>query len=142
MIDTDSDMCLMRADCYVKPNAPLLRKNKIHFRGIGSDNKETLGEIDADIFIDNNIYPVKIRVVSNALMCHDLIIGADFLKTVEVTIKGDKISISKPKEDSDLLEIFQIDYAYEADKLDTAYLDSDCMDVLEDIIKNYKPDNT
>ncbi|KAL6261892.1 hypothetical protein P5V15_006975 [Pogonomyrmex californicus] len=86
MIDTGSDMCLMRADCYVKLNAPPLKENKIYFRGIDSVSNETLGEFDANISIDDSIYPIKIRVISDTLMRHDLIIGADFLRTVEVRI--------------------------------------------------------
>lgn len=79
MIDTGSDMCLMRAECHGSLNAPL-RKNKIYFRGVGSNNNETLGEFDAEVRIDDDIYNIKIRIVSDELMRYDFIIGADFFK--------------------------------------------------------------
>lgn len=39
MVDTGSDMCLMRADCHSRLNVPL-KENKIYFRGIGSDSRD------------------------------------------------------------------------------------------------------
>lgn len=96
MIDTSSDMCLMRAECHGKLNAPL-RKNKIYFRGVGSNNNETLGEFDAEVRIDDDVYNIKIRIISDELMRYDFIIGADFLKTVDVIMKKGEILIAKPK---------------------------------------------
>lgn len=105
MIDTGSDMCLMRAECHGKLNAPL-RKNKIYFRGVGSNNNETLGEFDAEVRIDDDVYNIKIRIISDELMRYDFIIGADFLRTVDVIMKKGEILISKPKRDTELPEIF------------------------------------
>lgn len=142
MIDTGSDMCLMRAGCHVKLNATPLRKNKIYFRGIGLNSNETLGEFDADVYIDNSVYFTKIQVVSDALMRHDLIIGADFLRTVEVSIKKSEILISKPREDPELPEVFQIDYAHEADKLNVVNFDDNCRNTLEYENVSCKPNKT
>jgi len=89
-IDTGSDMCLMRVDCYVRLSTPRLKENKVYFCGIGSADNETLGEFDTDVIIDGDTYLMKIQVISNTLMRHDMIIGADFLKTVEVAMKGGK----------------------------------------------------
>jgi len=138
MIDTGSDLCLMRADCYNALDAPTLRRNKIYFRGIGSVDNETLGEFDANICIDDNVYRIKIRVVSNVLMRHDLIIGADFLRSVEVVMRNGELSISKPR-DPELPEIFQINYVCEADELDMIHLNDGHRDTLERMIWDYKP---
>lgn len=98
IIDSGSDMCLMRAGCYDRLDAPPLIKNKTQFGGMGSHNK-TLGGFDADVCIDDDNYSVEIHVILDILMHHDLLIGADFLRTVDVAIKKDRMRISKPKED-------------------------------------------
>lgn len=144
MLDTGSDICLMREDCYARLNVPSLKENKTCFHGIGSSKNETLGEFDANIYIDDNSFSIKIRVISNNLMRHDLIIGADFLRTVEVVIKNGEMIISKleEKKDLELPEIFQIDCAHETDRLDLIHVNNDCKIKLEDMIENYKPNKT
>lgn len=144
MIDTGSDMCLMRADCYGKLNVPL-KRNKIYFRGIGSDRNETLGEFDADVRIDDNVYSMRIRVVSDGLMRYDLIIGVDFLRTIEIVMKNGEISIVKSSpapESPKLPEVFQIECAHEANELDVAHLDGNHRNTLENLIRNYVPNKT
>lgn len=68
LIDTGSDLTLMRAEQYIKAGSPALIQREIRFRGIGSDYKKTLGEFDSEIKIDDNNYPIKIRVISDTLM--------------------------------------------------------------------------
>jgi hypothetical protein len=138
MIDTGSDMCLMRADCHDRLNVPL-RKTKIYFRGVGSNNNETLGEFDAETQIDDEAYNIKIQVIPNELMWCEFIVGVDFLRTVDIMIKKDKMFISKSKADPEVPEIFQIDCVREANKLDVVHLDSDHRDALENIVYNYAP---
>jgi len=111
LIDTGSDICLMRADQHIKIGAPKLKKNKIQFRGIGSDNNVTLGEFNATITIDNNDYPIFVPVISDTLMKHSLLIGADFLDTVQITISAGNIVVDAPKlisENKEFSEICQI----------------------------------
>lgn len=141
MIDTGSDMCLMRAGCHGGLNAPL-KENRIYFRGVGSNNNETLGEFDAEVRIDDDVYTIRIRIVSDELMRYDFIIGADFLRTVDVIIKKGEILISKPRDDPELPEIFQIDCVREASELDVAHLDGDHRSALENMVRSYVPDKT
>ena len=42
---------------------------------------------------------MKIHVVSDTLMQHELLIGTDFLNTVEIIMKEANILINKPKRD-------------------------------------------
>lgn len=57
------------------------------------------------------------RVVSDALLNHELIIGADFLNTIEMTTRAGEISIRQASEssrvDEKIPEIFQIDFSSE-----------------------------
>lgn len=95
----------------------------------------------ADVRIDDSVYLMKIQVISDRLMRYDLIIGADFLRTVEILIKNETLTL-KPSSDSGLLklpEVFQIDYEHEANKFDTAHLDDKNKDALENMIRNYTP---
>jgi len=142
VIDTGSDMCLMRVDCYVRLGAPRLKENKVCFHGIGSAGNETLGEFDTNVIIDGDAYRMKVRVISDTLMRHDLIIGADFLRIVEVAMKEGEILISKSKENPKVPEIFQIDCMNGKDGPDSAHLDDGCRIALENMIEKYKPDKT
>lgn len=82
LIDTGSDLSLMRANQYIKLEAPKLVKKKIKFRGIGSQNNTTLGEYNTLIEIDGVTYPIVIFIVSDMLMQHGLLIGTIFLNNV------------------------------------------------------------
>ena len=144
LIDSGSDLCLMRADEYVKIGAPRLRNNEILFRGVGSDTNKTLGEFSVDITIDNNTYPITIRVISSDLMQQGLILGTDFINTVDVSIKTGKLSISKPESDispgPEVAEIFKIDDIREVNKIDVSYIaDAACRSAVEDLVVNYRP---
>lgn len=44
LIDTGSDISLIRADSYVRIGVPTLVKRQIKFRGVGSGKNVTLGE--------------------------------------------------------------------------------------------------
>lgn len=93
-VNTGSDICLLRSDKYIRLGSPRLNLKEIRFRGIGSDDNVTLGEFSTNVMTDGCMYPILIRVVSDALLSHDLIIGADFLNTVEMTIKVGEIFIN------------------------------------------------
>ncbi|KAK1137328.1 hypothetical protein K0M31_001840 [Melipona bicolor] len=91
----------MRADQYVKIGAPKLNNRVVKFRGIDSDsnNNNTLGEFATEIVADNTSYLMRIHVVSDILMQHALIVGTDFLNTVELNMKEGNISICKMSDD-------------------------------------------
>lgn len=70
LIDTGSDISLMRADEYVKMGSPRLQASRIHFSGIGlgEDRITALGEFRAQITIDEHSYPILIRIVSDTVL--------------------------------------------------------------------------
>jgi len=79
LIATESDISLMRAEQYFRVGAPKLGKKTIRFRGIGTDYNETLGEFDAVVNINEKDY--TIHIVAGRLMEHELLLGADFLRS-------------------------------------------------------------
>jgi hypothetical protein len=112
LIDTESDISLMRAEQYIRVGAPKLEKKTIRFRGIGIDYNETLGEFDTIVSIDERDYLMHVHVVSDTLMEHELLMGADFLNSVQVKMNAGEIIInaseSIPK-DEEIRQVCQLD---------------------------------
>ena len=101
LIDTGSELTLMRYNQYVKIGAPKLSRDIIEFHSIGSKRNFTLGKFPTDIIIDGELYHITIPVVPNTAMQHSLLIGTDFLDTVEINMKrGDDISIYRIKDEN------------------------------------------
>ncbi|EFN70343.1 hypothetical protein EAG_08200, partial [Camponotus floridanus] len=86
LIDTGSDICLLRSDKYIKLGSSQLNLKQIRFRGVDSSDNSTLGEFNANLTIDGNTYPILIHVVSDTLLNFELIVGTDFLNKIEITI--------------------------------------------------------
>lgn len=126
LIDSASDLTLMRADEYVKRGSPRFKPNKTTFRGVGSKEVTTLGRFEAEITVDDYPYPICICVISDTTIPYPLLIGTDFLNKVEVSIKAADTTI-KPIEtvegtvDDDPSKIFKIDVI--DTKLDEAAVD-------------------
>lgn len=149
LIDTGSDLCLMRADQYTDIGSPLLEKRKeTRFRGIGLRENVALGEFHAELTVNGHCYSVLIRVITNDVISHRFLIGTDFLNTVELRVRSGNVLIS-PAESTDaknqaLPEIFQIDLGHEEnDKVDLTHISNDENRLaLESMINNYKPAKT
>jgi Zinc knuckle./Retroviral aspartyl protease. len=91
LIDTGSDLSLIRAENYIRIGAPRLGNTKLRFRGIGSNCNDTIGDFSTDIIVDGIAYPITVHVVPDTMMQHALLIGTDFLNKVEINIKQGKI---------------------------------------------------
>jgi len=145
LVDTGSDLCLMRADQYSDIGSPPLERKETRFRGVGLKENIALGEFCAELTVDGHSYPVLIRVVANDVISHRFLIGTDFLNTIELCIKGGNVLISPIEntvaENHALPEIFQIDLEREEiDKVDlTCIPNSEHRSALESIVNNYKP---
>lgn len=79
LVDTGSELTLMRTK----------------FRDIGSESNCTAGQFSTNVVIDDVKYVIMAHIVSNTLMQYSLIIGTDFLITIEINIKDGDISIDK-----------------------------------------------
>ncbi|XP_025997281.2 uncharacterized protein LOC113005666 [Solenopsis invicta] len=145
LIDTGSDLCLMRANQHSDIGSPSLEYRETRFRGVGLKENVALGEFRAELAVDGHSYPILIRVVANDMISHKLLIGADFLNTVDLHIKNGNVSINPVEntiaKDQTLSEIFQIDLERkETDKADLSHISSnERRTVIENIINNYKP---
>jgi hypothetical protein len=68
LIDTGSELTLMRVDQYVKMRALKLSQQIVEFRGIGSERSRTLGKFSTDVLIDGESYGMAIHIVSDTVM--------------------------------------------------------------------------
>ena len=111
LVDTGSELTLMRYNQYVRIGAPKLSRDIIEFHSIGSKRNFTLGKFPTDIIIDGELYHITLLVVPNTAIQHSLLIGTDFLDTVEINTKRGDISIHRIKnENSDgFPEVLKVD---------------------------------
>ena len=126
LIDTGSELTLMRYNPYVKIGAPKLIRDIFEFYSIGSQRNFTLGKFPTDIIIDGELYHITIHVVPNTVMQHSLLIGTDLLDTVEVNTKGGNISIRRIKdENSDgFPEVLKVDIETGAREVDLSRVEN------------------
>ena len=120
LVDTGSELTLMRYNQYVRIGAPKLSRDIIEFHSIGSKRNFTLGKFPTDIIIDGELYHITIHVVPNTAMQHSLLIGTDLLDTVEINMKRGDISTHRIKdENSDgFPEVLKVDIETGARKVD------------------------
>ncbi|XP_076660236.1 uncharacterized protein LOC143363555 [Halictus rubicundus] len=119
LVDTGSDLTLMRADQYIKIGQPKLGNRVAKFRGIGCESNCTLGEFSTNVTID------------------------DFLDSVELNMKEGGISIRKLEDcnNSNVPEVFKIDVEAEVNELDLSHITYvRHKQAIEGAIENYKPE--
>ncbi|KAH0949446.1 hypothetical protein HN011_000297 [Eciton burchellii] len=117
LIDTGSDISLMRAEQYVRVGAPKLGKKTIRFRGIGD------------------------------LMKDELILGTDFLNTVQSTMSGEKVTIRALKsipEDEEIRGVCRLDVVQDEVTIidETHVLKTEHQDTAENLIDEHGSEKT
>ncbi|GFU42784.1 retrovirus-related Pol polyprotein from transposon 412 [Trichonephila clavipes] len=77
LVDTGSNLTLLRNSIYVNIDAPPLKQTNTLLTGFGFSRINVIGTFDSEITIDDQIFPVTISVVPNSCTNYDLIIGCD-----------------------------------------------------------------
>lgn len=90
LIDTGSDLSLIREDQYERVGSPNLIQREIVFRGIGTQDFKTKGQFDIEIEIDNECFLTNLSVVPNELLKYDLLIGTDLLDRTNLYVEEEK----------------------------------------------------
>jgi len=112
----------------IPTGSPPLKYKETRFSGVGSRENITLGEFCAELAVDGYSYLVLIRIVANDVINYKLLIGIDFLNTVELRMKNGNVLVSPVKETATeshekLLEIFHINLGCEkVDKVDVSHI--------------------
>jgi predicted aspartyl protease len=140
LLDTGSDLTIIRTDCYVKIGAPNLENESIKFTGIGSGNLHTLGIAEVTMNVDDDDFDLKMHIVAESVTKHDMILGNDFLKTVELNYKHGDAKISKLNDEPES-EICKIDCIVEED-VDLSHInDENVKHNVKQMIEAYTPTN-
>jgi len=136
LIDTGSQLCLLREDIYLKLNSKELLKSYTVITGIAQGEVKTLGCLQTIISIDNDNYPLTFHVVPCSAMKMFVVIGIDFLSQAEVKITQDGISINKiePR-----VFLTQINLTEEINTNTDSIIDKETKETIENIIISYEP---
>lgn len=95
VLDSGSDLHLVRSSCYVKLGAPELELKTIPFDGVGAVNQRTLGRFNTEIEIDNIKFKFDFDVVPDQFLGHDLLIGGELSEYAEVRVKNRQEVLSR-----------------------------------------------
>lgn len=110
---------------------------------MGSENNQSLGELHTEVIIDNVAYPIMLHVIPNTLTRHGVIIGNDFLDTVEMRrIKG-QVIISKLDDSEDKAEkpeVLGVDAIQQVGEVDLSHIkNAKDGEAVRECINSYKP---
>lgn len=147
LIDTGSDLSLIRSDEYNKIGSPTLGNRQISFEGLGSKNNKTLGEFKTTISMNDLKIEVAIHVVDQSILNYSIILGTDFLDKVDLHINQGVISVTKPEQKNDNDEmvpyIYKIDVCENTADVGLSHIRNPLYrDEIESMIKQYNPEVT
>lgn len=94
LIDTGSDVNLIRAEDYFKLGSPRIARAITELKGLGSKIK-TLGYFEAEVNIDGSTYPTKIHVVPQDSMTMSFVVGGELLSQTTLVITKDEVQVFK-----------------------------------------------
>ncbi|GFW89889.1 peptidase A2 domain-containing protein [Trichonephila clavipes] len=100
-VDTGSNLTLQRNSTNIKINAPPLKQTNTLLTGFGFSRINVIGTFDAEITIDDQIFPVTIYVVPSSCTKYDLIIGCDVIKQAHINISPTGVKFSQILRPSD-----------------------------------------
>ena len=116
LIDTRSDLCLMRHD------QPALKDSDICFRGIGTNPSKAIRKFKTEVPIDENSFPTAIRVISDGLMTHGFLIDTDLLDATELIVNRGQIIIRRV-EQTETHHISKINLEYTINEVDISHVE-------------------
>ncbi|GFT81523.1 retrovirus-related Pol polyprotein from transposon 412 [Trichonephila clavipes] len=93
LVDTCSNLTLLRNSTYINIDAPPLKQTNTLLTGFGFSRINVIGTFDSEITIDDQIFPVTISVVPNSCTNYDLIIGCD----LDIALTNDEPIFHKPR---------------------------------------------
>ncbi|XP_026828423.1 uncharacterized protein LOC113562643 [Ooceraea biroi] len=149
LLDTGSDLHLIRAERYIKLGALPLTGAKIVCLGLGENRMSTLGNFKIIVTIDNDDFTLILHVVPDMMMNHDMLLGSDLLKDANIQLIENNAIISRredklvvPCETDDVPEVFCINAHEIFDDGVQRQLDTDEIEMrpaIEKLIETYKP---
>ncbi|GFW37834.1 retrovirus-related Pol polyprotein from transposon 297 [Trichonephila clavipes] len=101
LVDTGSNLTLLRNSTYINIDAPPLKQTNTLLTGFVFSRINVIGTFDSEITIDDQIFPVTISVVPNSCTNYDLIIGCDVIKQAHLNISPTGIKFAQILRPSD-----------------------------------------
>ncbi|GFV67440.1 peptidase A2 domain-containing protein [Trichonephila clavipes] len=101
LVDTGSNLTLLRNSTYINIDAPPLKQTNTLLTGFGFSRINVIGTFDSEITIDDQIFPVTISVVPNSCTNYDLIIGCDVIKQAHLNISPTGVKFAQILRPSD-----------------------------------------
>ncbi|GFV81648.1 retrovirus-related Pol polyprotein from transposon 412 [Trichonephila clavipes] len=101
LVDTGSNLTLLRNSTYINIDAPPLKQTNTLLTGFGFSRINVIGTLDSEIIIDDQIFPVTISVVLNSCTNYDLIIGCDVIKQAHLNISPTGVKFAQILRPSD-----------------------------------------
>ncbi|GFW84435.1 hypothetical protein TNCV_3089521 [Trichonephila clavipes] len=101
LVDTGSNLTLLRNSTYKNIDAPPLKQTNTLLTGFGFSRINVIGTFDSEITIDDQIFPVTISVVPNSCTNYDLIIGCDVIKQAHLNISPTGVKFAQILRPSD-----------------------------------------
>lgn len=95
LIDTGSDVSLLRNNWYEKIGGPKLNSTTRTFTGLGSAITKPSAAFLLKIIIENDAYEVEVYVVPVKVTDTELILGCNFLKQAEVIIREGRTEVKR-----------------------------------------------
>lgn len=96
LIDTGSDLILLRKSEYERLGSPDFVGEKLCFKGIGSRLIQSLGEVEVRFKLGEHNFVTRAQVVSDELLKGEKLLGANFLQTVETKNAGQEVVSINP----------------------------------------------
>ena len=155
LLDTASDINVIRVEQYVKLGSPPLTGSNIRYKGVGSEIFTTLGSFRAEIKINDDIFKLLIHVIPNACFEYDLLIGSDLLTEARILVEGSNARVSKREREvevtSDTAEISRINVVDEIEDSEAIFeyqkdiqsiKDAVVRQEIQNLVHSYKPKAT
>lgn len=145
IIDTASDISIVRADQYLEFGQPAIVKTEMSFKGVGNVRNRAIGFCDVRLRVDGHEYKIRLYVVANNLLNHKMLIGTDFLDHVRlVREKGVCmiVPLSESEEHDEVPEILRIEAIEERGKSEiqiSEFCEPKNREKIQNLVETYEP---
>lgn len=135
LVDTGSQVNLIRKDVYDKMQLPIMCEPTLTLTGFGKNKVDTIGFFATLIKIDDNDFPTTVHVVPKEATSMDVIIGQELLNQADLIINQEGIIITR-RPDDNLLHIAPTED--EIDVMETVKEEN--REKVKMLIRSYEPD--
>lgn len=93
MIDSGSDLHLVRSSFYVQLDTHPIRPKMVKFDGMGAIGRSTLARFTTNVIIDGLTFTLDVDVVPDHFMAYDFLIGGKLSSFAEIRIRKQKATL-------------------------------------------------